>query len=480
MGLEKVGTTFGKELIAWTRTSGSKSLLTTKPMKVNTSGLKYAPKLEGDIVNLSRECLQIPSKSKLEKLISEQGLSLDILKDTKGIALHANELVKPYITENNSLFLEELIKKFPLLKGKKVNYEVQRRMLYLADIDHSNYANKKKFLENFLRDVDMVDNIKTTNGEKLYTNTILSEYSKKAILQAKYNNAERYKELSDLLKLYKQGKVPEHCMTFFPQAHFHNLPKGDIERLLNGEAYYRQFTNLAKANNANLEIGEAFSIAGIMHVKTPNGIEKLKMDNATYERLFPAIERYSIAQGNVENCVKIASYNAMIKHPLTRIELYRVIEQTPNGVRVNIPRINYCHDFDWNNLSMLTTGQNLQGGLGHKMIEYTYDIGKFGRLRTTFDTTETPDLIGAFSGKYRPHGVRGPKDKIQREQFFKAHSNGIYIGNTQSCHLDDACFDDHACSWNNLVTGARQNPWTGLEEVTSYRPLTISGACVDL
>ena len=46
MGLEKVGINIGKEIIAWARTG--KSLLATKPVKVNIQGLKYAPQLEKD------------------------------------------------------------------------------------------------------------------------------------------------------------------------------------------------------------------------------------------------------------------------------------------------------------------------------------------------------------------------------------------------------------------------------------------------
>ena len=41
MGLEKVATTIGKEIIAYAKTSGSKSLLTMKPIKINTKSLGY-------------------------------------------------------------------------------------------------------------------------------------------------------------------------------------------------------------------------------------------------------------------------------------------------------------------------------------------------------------------------------------------------------------------------------------------------------
>ena len=52
MGIGTIGTAIGKEIIAWTRTGG-KSLLATIPVKVNTAGLRLAPKLEGDIVQIS-------------------------------------------------------------------------------------------------------------------------------------------------------------------------------------------------------------------------------------------------------------------------------------------------------------------------------------------------------------------------------------------------------------------------------------------
>ena len=53
MGIGKIGTTIGKEIIVWTRTS-NKSLLASRPVKINTRELKYVPKLEGDLVQISK------------------------------------------------------------------------------------------------------------------------------------------------------------------------------------------------------------------------------------------------------------------------------------------------------------------------------------------------------------------------------------------------------------------------------------------
>ena len=58
MGLDKIGTTIGKEIIAWTRTGASKSLLATKAIKVNTARLRLAAKLEHDVVQISNSGIQ--------------------------------------------------------------------------------------------------------------------------------------------------------------------------------------------------------------------------------------------------------------------------------------------------------------------------------------------------------------------------------------------------------------------------------------
>lgn len=53
--LGKIATNVGKEIIAWTRTISSKRLLATRPIKVSVSELKLAPKLEGDVIQISKQ-----------------------------------------------------------------------------------------------------------------------------------------------------------------------------------------------------------------------------------------------------------------------------------------------------------------------------------------------------------------------------------------------------------------------------------------
>ncbi len=65
MGIEKIGASIGKEIIAWTRTSG-KSLLATRPTKVNIQGLEYARRLERDTVHIKHRNLTSFLKKELK------------------------------------------------------------------------------------------------------------------------------------------------------------------------------------------------------------------------------------------------------------------------------------------------------------------------------------------------------------------------------------------------------------------------------
>ncbi len=69
MLLGKIGTTIGKEIIAWTRANG-KSLLATRPVKVNTAGLRLAPKLEGDVVQIHKGVTETNSVKKAGTILN--------------------------------------------------------------------------------------------------------------------------------------------------------------------------------------------------------------------------------------------------------------------------------------------------------------------------------------------------------------------------------------------------------------------------
>ena len=310
---------------------------TNIPKGINLSQeLKYTP--FEDILKLG-DCLKVPTPERLESMLNEQGLYKNLLC-----------VEEPFIKDNNSIFLEELIKRFPLKDGEKFNLRVHELMLYLEDINHSEYPNKKEFLEKFLKDVKEVESMLDKDGKQIFSGAnIWSILTRRSVLQAKYTNPERYQEIMDLYNLHMEGKVSKYVLKrLFPEAHFHKLPKSDMQKLLKGENYYPKFAELSEKTISKLETGEAFSVGKEMFVKTASGYEKLKMDSDMYEKLFPAIERYALAQGDIDNCHLMAAMDSILKNPEGRIEFYKLFEQVgKNKVKCTL------HDPDYKKMGIV-------------------------------------------------------------------------------------------------------------------------------
>ena len=333
-------------------------------------GLKME-QLTGDLVQVKNTFVK-PNTEKLKLLKEGQGLHEKIIRTWSGEPAWHGVTESSYITDNNSLFLDYLSHKFPRRVGVTTNEEVQKLMLYLQDINHSGYSNKGEFIEKFLEDVKYVESLADRSGKQLYKTNAHALYTKKAILEAKYNNPERYKDLMDLIKLYQDGVIPKHNIAlFFPKGTINPLIKADMQRILSGQSYFPQFAEVIEKDILKLDLGEAFSIGDKMYVRTQSGYKALKIDKKTYETLFPPIERYSISQGDAGNCGKIAAWNSMIKNPETRILLYDMFEQTPEGIKITMRDGKYTKLFRLDDLSCLDNAECLQGSLGYKMLEHT-------------------------------------------------------------------------------------------------------------
>lgn len=485
--IERLGISFCDRVAQYVKMSGKERIIQTKGVNFRgqTFTIPDSMRLSSDTVKFAKDKFKVPTQERVNQILSEQGINTkwnNRLYTSDGELAYMGIQDVPIINENNVIFLEELSRMFPRDINQKVNTQFQKRMLYLQDINHSQFPDKQKFLEQFLRDVNDVENMLSNNGKRLYADYTTALYSKKAILQAKYNNPERYKEIMDLIGLYRKGIVPEHNIeTFFPEGNFHPLIKTEMQRLLNGEHYFPQLSKLSENEIAKIELGEVFSVGEKMFVKTKNGYEALKIDKTTYERLFPPVERYSVSQNNVGNCGKIASLNAMIKNPTSRIQIYRMYEQTPNGVRVTIPSKGYTQEFNWNDLEKLNTDENVLGSLGHKMLEYTHDIGFLKHIDT--NGNPHPMFISNITGVqenefYKETWWTWRKNKELKSEYINRENNGIYVRNglAEDSNLNIGETDGHFYSTTDLTRQKWQNPWTGIEEINSFKILPVDGS----
>ena len=110
MTLGKIGTTLGKEIIAWTRSG--KNLLAMIPVKINTAGLKLAPQLERDTIEITKKTIDAvePYRSLLVRNSDKQVVSKyykEYLSDKEIKSL--NKYIETY--GNNSGLREGIISK---------------------------------------------------------------------------------------------------------------------------------------------------------------------------------------------------------------------------------------------------------------------------------------------------------------------------------------------------------------------------------
>ncbi len=450
-------------------------------------GLKME-QLTGDVIQIKNKFLR-PSSERIQIILKENGLCSKgrfHLKNGSYGGL-ADDFEESILSDNNLIFIEELLKKFPKSATNKSNTKLQEMLILLRDINHSGFNNKEKFLQEFLNELENLEKMTTKEGTKFFSDNVIGIYSKKAILDAKYTNPERYKEIMDLFDLNRQGKAPDYLLkTLFPKSTFHELPKSDIQKLLIGENYYPQLESLSESLVSKLGVGEAFSVGKEMFVKTAEGYEKLNIDAQTYERLFPPIQRYAMAQGPLGNCHLISTLDAITKNPNGRIKFYKMFEQTENGVKCTIPGYkNAPVEFNFDDLSMLNIdGYNVNGSLGHRMIEYTYAKNAYLAEHGTTTVTKVEDIIRYFSfsagektiakhlknlGNYEmtdyAAGILNTNPQLKNILQERIKTN-INIINSSSCLPDYGLYSQHFYNGGDIRGLSRTNPWNTLENIS--------------
>lgn len=229
--------------------------------------------------------------------------------------------------------------------------------------------------------LDEILSLKDINGHNLYNIRHDAEslfgkrtYSARALLEAKFNDPQRYDDIMQLLKLHQSGRI-KYCPRFImPNGKLNPIVKEDMDAIINGRPYFQQFKPFTKLDDTilnGIREGDVFSVGEKMYVKDKTGYQLLKMDKKTYELLFPPVDRYAMAQGNSMSCGQISLINNLVQVPSNRVKMYQMFEQ--NGDKITVHSLGNVHDtrtFDLNNLSTLEDGILSESSFGLKMIEH--------------------------------------------------------------------------------------------------------------
>lgn len=255
MGIEKIGTSIGKEIIAWARTGG-KGLLAARPVKINTCGLKYLPALEKDTVQISkyigkhkipRFIYHITSKDNYKKILQSGCLKLSESDNYSGTGIFMIELEnffkhwKNFQVKNQSIMKSLLgqtahdTKDIVILKIPTAKLDSKK--LFIRD-QKTFFRWCKPELEPEVKAIyeDLVSKAKDTTAYGFIKFTQLCELEK----QARKMWYEKF--ASALTKFHMEGKTPATESNLFKQRktpieyiYREQIPIQDIELL--GEAH---------------------------------------------------------------------------------------------------------------------------------------------------------------------------------------------------------------------------------------------------
>lgn len=237
MALGKIGTTLGKEIIAWTRTS-SKSLLATRPIKVNTANLKYMPISNHNIETreISRivdtfsdfrdqkVVLGLLNKNSLNltnQFISEEALGtnlylrfLDVVKRRGHSVESISKIIKPNEALNEKLIHSLEFKNFDKIKNINIDnfssLSVEERKSFINSFISINYrSGNSKYVGNF-PDIAIFKDIKSLKCPQkpanLFDKAAYSKYLQEKSAYEKNVEAAYNKTLNSLLEQIPRGK----------------------------------------------------------------------------------------------------------------------------------------------------------------------------------------------------------------------------------------------------------------------------------
>lgn len=101
---------------------------------------------------------------------------------------------------------------------------------------------------------------------------------------------------------------------------------------------YQTNPQIREQINQQVPDGEAACINGKMYCRADNTLVPIKLDKATFDRLFPVEERYNIQQGDIGDCYFIAELGGYATTPNGRAALYSSFRQEGNDIIIKFPR----------------------------------------------------------------------------------------------------------------------------------------------
>ena len=124
-----------------------------------------------------------------------------------------------------------------------------------------------------------------------------------------------------------------------------------IEAKTQGELEEKFFSN--KELLRKVPSGEVVNISGKMYCNDGEKLVPINLSKSTFEKLFPASERYKMNQGTLGNCYYVNAIGAMINTPKGRAYIYSMFSEKDGDIFVTFPDGKYPIKFKDGKLNTL-------------------------------------------------------------------------------------------------------------------------------
>ncbi len=247
-----------------------------------------------------------------------------------------------------------------------------------------NYSDKYMNPEDYSHAYDYFKGLTTKGNSKVYVGRgdYMSESDLiKYMLKINPGSVEA-SNMEMLLNLVVDGQVNPSVLNYMQSSS--KLPKAvidDINKLYNAYAEgikpIDMFIPSVKSIDKGIsefKVGDVFEVKGNKNIflkNTESGVTALDIDKESYFKLFPPVERYASAQGEIGNCWEVTGINTILNNPEERIKLLSCFSQDGEDILVKLPQgklqVHFKNGTLPNNLNL---DYFTKGADGVKMIEY--------------------------------------------------------------------------------------------------------------
>lgn len=155
-------------------------------------------------------------------------------------------------------------------------------------------------------------------------------------------NPQRYQQMTEsgMFELLKKGKLSEDVFTNIDDnLYFTENFLGDINRIYHGKPLVRKLPEGTRLENLRylIEEGETGFLNGKLYAIQKGKPVELQLSKEKFEELFPFMERFKTAQGEIGDCWLVSSIDNFMSNPTQRVEIYKLFRQDGNDILIKYP-----------------------------------------------------------------------------------------------------------------------------------------------